>query len=38
VIQGAPKAIAMINSTTVATTHDRRVSTDENVGCSMNVA
>jgi hypothetical protein len=28
----------MINSATDATTHDRRVSTDENVDCSMNFA
>jgi hypothetical protein len=26
----------MINSATAATTHDLRVSTDENVDCSMN--
>ena len=38
VIQGAPKAIPMINSATDATTHDLRVSTDENVDCSMNFA
>jgi hypothetical protein len=38
VIHGAPKAIAMINSATAATTHDLRVSTDENVGCNMNLA
>ena len=36
VIHGAPKAIAMINRATVATIHDLRVSTDENVGCSIN--
>ncbi|HEV3161074.1 MAG: hypothetical protein WBG18_28345 [Xanthobacteraceae bacterium] len=28
----------MINSATAATTHDLRVSTDENVGCNMNLA
>jgi hypothetical protein len=38
VIHGAPKAIAMINSAAAATTHDLRVSTDENVDCSMNFA
>jgi hypothetical protein len=38
VIHGAPKAMAIINRTTVATTHDLRVSTDENVGCSMDFA
>jgi hypothetical protein len=35
VIQGAPKAIAMTTSTTLATTHDVRVSTDGVAGCSM---
>lgn len=38
VIHGAPKAIAMINKAAAATTHDLRVSTDENVDCSMNFA
>jgi hypothetical protein len=38
VIHGAPKAIAMINNAAAATTHDLRVSTDENVDCSINVA
>jgi hypothetical protein len=38
VIHGAPKATAMINKTTPATTHDLRVSTDEKVDCSMNFA
>ena len=38
VIHGAPKAMPMIISATAATTHDRRVSTDENVDCSMNFA
>jgi hypothetical protein len=28
----------MINSAAAATTHDLRVSTDENVGCSINFA
>ncbi len=38
VIQGAPKATAMMTSTVVATTHDVRVSTDvivEEADCSM---
>ena len=35
VIQGAPKAIAMTTSTTLATTHDVRVSTDGVAGRSM---
>ena len=39
VIHGAPKATAMTTSTTVATTQDWRVSTDDNDGdCSMNFA
>src|SRR3984893_6662869 len=39
VIHGAPKATAMTTSTTVATTQDWRVSTDDSDGdCSMNVA
>jgi len=38
VTHGAPKAIAMINSAAAATTHDLRVSTDENVDCSINFA
>src|SRR5580692_8511924 len=39
VIHGAPKATAMTTSTTVATTQDWRVSTDDNEGdCSMNFA
>ena len=38
VIQGAPKAIAMMNRITVATTHEVRVSTDEYVDFSMNFA
>jgi hypothetical protein len=38
VIHGAPKAIPMINKAAAATTHDLRVSTDENVDCSMNFA
>ena len=37
VIHGAPKATAMTTSTTVATTQDWRVSTDDSDGdCSMN--
>jgi hypothetical protein len=28
----------MINNAAAATTHDLRVSTDENVGCSINFA
>src|SRR5580704_1469290 len=35
VIHGAPKATAIITSTALATTHDLRVSTDENVDCSI---
>jgi hypothetical protein len=43
VIHGAPKATAMTPSTTVATTQDWRVSTDDNDNdgdddCSMNFA
>jgi len=38
VTHGAPKAIAMITSAATATIHDLRVSTDENVGCSINFA
>ena len=39
VIHGAPKATAMMTSTTVATIQDWRVSTDDNDGdCSMNFA
>ncbi len=38
VIQGAPKAIAMITKMTVATTHDVRVSTDVKLGCSIRPA
>jgi len=38
VTHGAPKAIAIISKTTVATIHDCRVSTDENVDRNMNFA
>jgi hypothetical protein len=38
VIHGPPKAIAIINRATAATTHDLEDSTDENVGCSMSFA
>jgi hypothetical protein len=38
VIHGAPKAMAMINSAAVATSHEVRVSTDEKVGCCMKFA